>query len=72
MPTYANRTTAFSMCATLNCAEPVPFIDAPMVFHYEDCEGRELCCRHRLLLPPTAVGAFDPSELVDFMLRSQS
>jgi len=36
MPTFANRTTAFSMCATLNCAEPVPFIDAPMVFHYED------------------------------------
>ena len=42
MPTFANRTTAFSMCATLNCAEPVPFIDAPMVFHYEDGKGTEL------------------------------
>ncbi|CAE7467709.1 cyp140 [Symbiodinium natans] len=32
----SNRTTAFLMCTLLNCGEPVPFIDSPMRFHYED------------------------------------
>ena len=34
-PYFANRTTAFTTCAALNCGEPVPFIDGPMRFHYE-------------------------------------
>lgn len=34
-PYFANRTTAFTTCAALNCGEPVPFIDGPMKFHYE-------------------------------------
>ena len=34
-PYFQNRTTAFRMCAALNCGEPVPFIDGPMRFHYK-------------------------------------
>ncbi|CAK9083607.1 5-methyl-1-naphthoate 3-hydroxylase (Azinomycin biosynthesis protein B1) [Durusdinium trenchii] len=36
LPYFANRTTAFTTCAALNCGEPVPFIDGPMRFHYEE------------------------------------
>lgn len=36
LPYFQNRTTAFRMCAALNCGEPVPFIDGPMRFHYKD------------------------------------
>mmetsp|Transcript_94422 Transcript_94422/g.224919 ORF Transcript_94422/g.224919 Transcript_94422/m.224919 type:complete len:1533 (+) Transcript_94422:40-4638(+) len=35
LPYFANRTTAFSMCAALNCGEPTPFIDGPMKFRYD-------------------------------------
>lgn len=36
LPYFANRTTAFRMCAALNCGEPVPFVDGPMRFHYKE------------------------------------